>query len=265
MIVSKMVEQESPRVTLSKELSDLYRMGAALAGGEDSSAEEVMKEALLLYIHNKSGQSSGTIQCKEKPSETDASISHSRASINERDSILFDKLSGLIVSMGLDTALTHVMMRDLYCIDNKSGIRYEKLRNVLASRLEKQTESDQTGKLELQETVRRLRKENTKFFAELKMIREQERKYDQKYRETHAKYVTLMEQFTKMAKILHGYTGLTRWHEQRAKEAPKIKKKNSSLIREQSWEGALREFEQYNPRPRIPPFDPESMGLSGFP
>jgi hypothetical protein len=168
----------------------------------------------------------------------------------------FDKLSGLMVLSGFETTLMQIMLKEIYCRDKKSMDKYENIRKTAAMKMEHEFGKIHAGQtLELQETVRTLSNELERVSNQNQVLMEEKTALQEKYQYVSGKLTTSERNYNDMAVALKSYIKLNEWQELRIKEVPKIRKKNSGIIRVQTWESAIKDFGYYNQKPAVQEFD----------
>lgn len=250
--MSETIKGESSELTLSSEITSLCKNAAYLLGGIESDVETLIKNAVNFYMRHQKDNTNPQLPEMEQTliKQFDMLTANLQNILAQRDSALLNKLPALMLACGFEAELTQLMLRDQYCRDSKSTARYEQLRSFVISKLGSQFENNETTELlELRETGRLLQNQTTKYLEELQEIKKKKDELKLQLSSKDAEYTTLARQYTDVKNNLEAYTRLVQWYERLVEEVPKIRKKNSGLIKEQSWDGAVAEFIYYNPRP----------------
>lgn len=253
-IVAEAIKQETYKLTLSQELTSLCENTAYLISGKASDAETLIKNAINFYIQHQKDEISPHIQDVEHTlnKRFDTLADNLQIFCEQRDSQLFNKLSALVLSCSFEAELTQLMLKDQYCRDRKSAARYEELRSFVIAKLRSQLDKNETTELqELRETVRLLQNRTANYENELQKIKVNRDELKKQLDKNSCEYVVLAQRYAEVVKNLEEYTRLVRWCERMVQEVPEIRRNNSGLIREQTWEGAVAEFIENNPRPEI--------------
>ena len=170
-----------------------------------------------------------------------------------RDNTLFDKLSGLMLVSGFESTLIQIMLKEIYCRDKKSAANYENIRKIAAVKMQQQFGEIHAAKeLELKETIRTLQNEREELANQLNTLIKEQMALEENYQNIYENLITSEKQCNEMMAAVKSYEKLNQWQELRIKEIPKIRKKNSGIIRVQNWESAIEEFEYYNQKPKVP-------------
>lgn len=74
--MSNQLKQQPDKFTLQQEIVKLCQIGVSLSNNKDTSAEEVMKEALLFYIHHNTRPEGATQNNVTKRNDHDPSYIH---------------------------------------------------------------------------------------------------------------------------------------------------------------------------------------------
>lgn len=217
-------------IELTPEQSILCQSLACSLYGDKSKVENIIKDALECY----------DVRTKE----------------TAKDNTLLDKLSGMILVSGFETTIMQSMLKEIYCRDKKTIAKYESIRNAAVRKMTNQFDEVYAGKnLELQEAIRTLNQEMERLSAKVHTLTQEKTILQERYQQVCEKFTTSERNYNDIAIALKSYIELNQWQEQRVKEAPKIKKKNSGLLKAQSWESAIKEFENYNQKPNVPQID----------
>jgi hypothetical protein len=171
----------------------------------------------------------------------------------------------MIVALSVENSAMHNMLREYFCTDRKAAMRYNQFRSQAISELKQNLGSDLTSELiDLREKVSVLESQNAFLSEQLEYSSQKEAKLQEEYSKSNSKYNRLWDLYGKLANILMAYTQLSKWYGRLVAEVPQIRKRNSGLIRGQTWEGAVEEYERNSMRPQIPPFDPVEFGLERY-
>ena len=171
----------------------------------------------------------------------------------EPENDLFNKLSGLLMMSDFQTTVIEVMLKEMYCRDKKAIAKYEKIRSMAIMKAKKQFGDIQAVEnLEFQETIRILNSNQEELVNQIRVLTQEKTDLQEKYQNIHRKLTTSESNYNDMAKAVKSYEKLNQWQELRITEVPKIRKKNSGIIRVQNWEAAVEEFEHYHQKPDVP-------------
>ena len=171
----------------------------------------------------------------------------------EPENDLFNKLSGLLMMSDFQTTVIEVMLKEMYCRDKKAIAKYEKIRSMAIMKAKKQFGDIQAVEnLEFQETIRILNSNQEELVNQIRVLTQEKTDLQEKYQNIYGELTTSQSNYSDMAKALKSYEKLNQWQELRIKEVPKIRKKNSGIFKEQSWESAIYDFEYYNQKPNVP-------------
>lgn len=175
---------------------------------------------------------------------------------NIKENDLFDRISGLLMTSGFETSLMQSMLSEMYCRDKKATARYEDIRTAAIIKAKKQFGEIHAAKnLELQESIRKLSNELERLSGEVQVLTQEKKTLQEKNQNIGIKLSATERNYNDAAVALKSYMELSQWYERLVREVPVIRKKNSGILREQTWDSALECYIEYNPKPKVNKFE----------
>lgn len=258
------IKRESVSVRLSQDAIILGRsLARALYGAEDKLGL-LMEDALNYYSAHREDEARASAILKTTESSLfkrfSDQVEDMYKSFTQRDNKLTERIAGLLAVSSFETALTELMLKDLYCRDEKTRTRYEELRSTAARKMKDRYEkANVTEVLELQEKVRSLEKEveewkgsSEAWEEEADSIKSQKAELKEKYDQTVNFLTDANNELKKAHSVLRAYALLANWYEKRDKEIPEIQEQNKKFLAKQPYEEALQEFDMKYPKPQVP-------------
>jgi predicted nuclease with TOPRIM domain len=163
-----------------------------------------------------------------------------------------------------DLTIIHMMLRDLFVTNKKSQERYDEIRKLAMSKLHKQFGDTPANELlQLREQAIQSQSNQYEMKKEIEVLKAKNKELCEKYNKLVNKSNQMSKRFEQVVYIFMQYNDLVKWYNRMEKAVPEIRKRNSNWIIEQSWEGAIAEYEHYNKRPEINHWNPDELGLRG--
>lgn len=171
---------------------------------------------------------------------------------NARENDLFDRLSGLLMTSGFETSLMQSILKEMYCRDKKAIARYEDIRNAAITKTKKQFGEIYAAKnLEHQEKISTLSNELEQSAKEVQILTQCKIALQENNASLYKKLAASERRFNDIASTLKSYEKLCQWYENLVRDVPVIRKKNSGIIREQTWDSAVECYIEHNPKPKV--------------
>jgi hypothetical protein len=164
--------------------------------------------------------------------------------LTQKNSELSQSLVSLAALTHFESTLTKSMLQSKFFADRKSRSDYQKMRETIVRQMKKDIgQSDTARIMEQNEAIRGLTLEIEELQTKLQMADQREASQKMRCQE--------LERVCKeRAEKLQEYSKLVTWHEQRIEAAIAIRE-NSRFFKP-SLQEALAEFEEHQPKPRMP-------------
>ena len=258
------VKREPVTVRLNQEVIVLGRsLARSIYGNEDKLGNLIEDAINFMSAHQENeARTNALLQTTEQTlfNRFDNQIESMYKALINRDNKLVERIAGLMAVSSFETTLTELMLKDLYCRDDKTKARYEEIRSLASKKMKDRYEkANLTEVLELQEKIMALEKdiESLKIYeSELEItitnLKAKNTDLSQKKSEISKHLTETIEKLKMVIEAFKAYKELVDWYEKRDKEVPAIQDKNKKLLSRQPYEEALKEFESSNYKPHRP-------------
>ena len=158
---------------------------------------------------------------------------------------LTKRLISLTAITNFESTLTESMLQVKFYADRNSRNTYQELRSSAAGKLEKIMEKSDTMKvLEQNQKIAALE-------LVIEQLNEKIETANQRQRSVESRNQKLDSLCKENGEALREYKKLVKWHEKRVEGVISIRSEKS-FFSKPSWEEALAQFEEQQPKPRVP-------------
>jgi hypothetical protein len=166
--------------------------------------------------------------------------------IEEKNTFIGDKLANMITLANFEGKLIELMLQNRYFMDARGKKVYEQIKedakDITLNSLGKLSD---TNNLKLYEDILAAR-------TEIAELQEAVNEGKQREEELQKSCASLRAENKQCIDRINAYGKLVEWYEKFEREVPEIRKKNSGIIRTQTWESAITDFKYYNQKPAVP-------------
>lgn len=176
--------------------------------------------------------------------------------IMDNNTLASDKLANMFTFVNFEGKTIELMLENKYYMDERGKKNYVQIKEAaMASTLNGIGKLSDTTNLKLYEELTSIKAANVELQEAVNKGKQREEQLQERYQDVYGKFNTLKADYNNVAVALKSYVNVTKWHENLVQEVPVIRKKNSGIIRVQTWEGAVECYIKDNPKPKVTEFD----------